>query len=57
MDVDTRGFATAVGQDATVTVTVGCRLDLADLSVPAVPGSMLLQTTMSSPIDTWRERS
>lgn len=57
VDVDAGGFATAVGQAASVTVTVGCRLDLADLSVPAVPGSMLLRKTMSSPIDTWRERS
>jgi hypothetical protein len=49
-------FARAVGQDATVSVTVACRLDLSDLSVPGVPGSRLIQATMTSPIDTWRQR-
>ena len=55
--VDSAGFATAVGEDAFVSVTVGCRLDLSDLSVPGVPGSRVLRATMSSPLDTWRERS
>lgn len=54
--VDAAGFAVAVGQDAAVAVTVSCRLDLGDLSVPGVPGSRTLRATMSSPIDTWRER-
>ena len=55
--VDAGGFQTAVGQDATVAVSVTCRLDLSDLAVPGVPGSRTLRATMSSPIDTWRERS
>lgn len=54
--VDTSGFAVQVGQPAEVTVTVSCRLDLSDLSLP-VPGSRLIRATISSPIDTWRERS
>ena len=54
--VDTSQFNRAVGETATVTVTVQCRLDLADLSVPGVPGSRLIKATTSSPIDTWRER-
>ena len=55
--VDASGFQTAVGQDAHVAVTVTCRLDLSDLAVPGVPGSRTLRATMSSPLDTWRERS
>jgi Flp pilus assembly protein TadG len=55
--VDAGGFQTAAGQDATVAVTLTCRLDLSDLAVPGVPGSRTLRATMSSPIDTWRERS
>lgn len=55
--VDTAGFQTPVGQPATVAVTVECRLDLSDLSVPAVPGSKIIGASMSSPLDTWRERS
>lgn len=54
--VDTSQFSRTVGETATVTVTVHCRLDLSDLSVPGVPGSRSIKATMSSPIDTWRER-
>jgi len=54
--VDASQFSRAVGEAATVAVTVQCRLDLSDLSVPAVPGSRLVKATMTSPIDTWRER-
>ena len=54
--IDTGQFNRAVGQDATVSVTVTCRLDLSDLSVPGVPGSRLIKATVTSPIDTWTER-
>lgn len=54
--VDTSGFRVPTGQPADVVVTVTCRVDLADLSVPGVPGSRLITATMTSPIDTWRER-
>lgn len=53
----TTGFTVAVGQDATVTVTVSCRLKLGDLAVPGVPGQRTISATMTSPLDTWRERS
>lgn len=54
--VDASQFSRTVGETATVSVTVHCRLDLSDLSVPGVPGSRLIEATMTSPIDTWRER-
>lgn len=57
VNVDVGGFAQAVGRDASVDVTVECRLDLSDLSIPWVPGSRLLRASMSSPLDNWRERS
>ncbi len=57
VEVDTSGFHIRVGQAASVDVTVTCRLDLSDLSVPGVPGSRTLTASMSSPLDTWRERS
>lgn len=53
--IDTRAFQTAVGEPGAVAATVTCRLDLTDLSAP-VPGSRPIQATMSSPVDTWRER-
>lgn len=54
--VDTSGFRVPTGQPADVTVTLSCRVDLADLLVPGVPGSRVIQASMTSPIDTWRER-
>ena len=54
--VDASQFSRTVGETATISVTVQCRLDLSDLSVPGVPGSRLIKATMTSPIDTWRER-
>jgi len=55
VQVDTADFSKQPGQPGLVTVTVSCRVDLSDLSVPGVPGSRLLTATMSSPIDTWRQ--
>lgn len=57
VSVSSAGFSAPVGEAATVSVTVACRLDLSDLSVPGVPGSRVIRARMSSPIDTWRERS
>ncbi|MER6971177.1 TadE family protein [Nocardioides sp. NPDC000445] len=57
VSVSTAAFRVPVGQAADVTVTVSCRLDLSDLSVPGIPGSRVVRATMSSPIDTWRERA
>ncbi|MER7070661.1 TadE/TadG family type IV pilus assembly protein [Terrabacter sp. NPDC000476] len=56
MSVDTTGFAAPVGTAAQVTATVTCEVDLADLSVPGVPGSKTVTATMRSAIDTYRER-
>jgi Flp pilus assembly protein TadG len=56
VDVDTRDFNKQPGVPGSVNVIVSCRLDLSDLAVPGVPGSRVMRATMSSPIDTWRER-
>lgn len=55
--VDTDAFSEAVGRDSTVGVTIACRLDLSDLSLPGMPGSRILRASMTSPLDTWRERT
>lgn len=54
--VDTSDFNKQPGVPGSVGVTVACRLDLSDLVVPGVPGTRVMRATMSSPIDTWRER-
>jgi Flp pilus assembly protein TadG len=56
VSVDIADFDKQPGVPGKVGVTVSCRLDLSDLAVPGVPGSRVLRATMSSPIDTWRER-
>jgi Flp pilus assembly protein TadG len=57
VSVDTSDFSKPIGEPGQVTVTVECRLDLSDLSVPGVPGSRIISATMTSPLDTWRGRS
>lgn len=54
--LDTSGFGAPVGTPASVAATVTCRVNLAGL-LPAVPGSIVLSSTSSSPLDTYRERT
>lgn len=54
--INVSDFAKPVGQPGAVAATVQCLLDLDDLSVPGVPGSRLVKATITSPLDTWRER-
>ena len=56
VSIDVSDFAKPIGQPGAVAATVQCRLDLADLSVPGIPGSRLITATSTSPIDSWRER-
>jgi Flp pilus assembly protein TadG len=55
--VSSTGFGARVGDDASVTVTVLCHLNLSDLTyIPGLPGSRAIEATMTSPIDRWRSR-
>lgn len=56
VSVDSSGFASPVGTPATVTATVTCVVYLSDVAVPGLPGSKTITATMTSPIDTYRER-
>lgn len=53
--VDTSGFAVPVGQPASVSATVTCDVVAADLGIPG-RGSVRVEATMSSPLDTYRGR-
>jgi hypothetical protein len=55
--VDTAGFSVPVGQPAQVRVDVTCVVELADLSVPGMPGSWTLKQSWSSALDTYRGRT
>lgn len=56
VSVDTSGFAVPVGSPASVSATVTCQLVVADLSLPGIPGTIAVQATMTSPLDTYRGR-
>lgn len=55
--VDVGGFAKPVGTVATVSVTVVCDMLTSDLGLVGVPGTMRIEATMVSPLDTYRERT
>ena len=58
IDIDTSGFARPVGTPATVTVTLNCDVNTADLAaLPGIPATMPIQASMTSPLDTYRERT
>jgi Flp pilus assembly protein TadG len=53
---DTSGFGTPVGEPAAVRVTVRCVVEMADIAVPGMPGTMTLSSSFVSPLDTYRSR-
>lgn len=55
--VDASGFAAPLGQPASVGVQVSCRVRLADLTLPGLPGSRILSDRALSPLDPYRGRS
>ncbi|WP_232550073.1 TadE/TadG family type IV pilus assembly protein [Propioniciclava soli] len=54
--VDTSQFNRPVGTPATITATISCHVPTSDLSLPGVPGTMLVEASQTSPLDTYRER-
>jgi hypothetical protein len=56
VEVNTAAFGVPVGTPATVTATVGCRVAFADLLLPGLRGSIDLQATGASALDTYRSR-
>lgn len=56
VSIDTSGFAIMVGQPAKVTAQVTCVVDLADLIGFGIPGSITVEATSVSALDTYRRR-
>jgi len=54
--VDTSGFARPVGTPATVSVTITCVVNLSDVAIPGLPGTLPITETISSPLDTYSGR-
>ena len=55
--IPTSGFTTPLGEPASVTVTVHCRVNLSDIAIPGMPGSKVLTGSFTSSIDQYRQRS
>ena len=53
--INTAGFRIPVGQPANVSATISCSLNLNDLQLPGL-GPKVITATMTSPLDTFRER-
>jgi len=57
VSIDTSGFAAPVGTPAMVRATVTCVVNLSDVAVPGLPGTQSITATMTSPLDTYRQRA
>lgn len=53
--LDLTGFDKPPGAPASVTATITCRLTSSDLGLPGLP-ELQISSTMTSPVDTYRER-
>lgn len=54
--IDAAGFSARVGQASSVRAQVTCRVPVADLVLPGLPGSHDLSASAVSPIDRFRQR-
>ncbi|CAA9411080.1 MAG: hypothetical protein AVDCRST_MAG75-2754 [uncultured Propionibacteriaceae bacterium] len=54
--VSTEAFVVPVGQPATVTSTVSCRVVFSDVLLPGMPGSLVIRSTGAAALDTYRSR-
>lgn len=55
--IDTSQWSRSPGTPARVSTTIECRIGLADLSIPGVPGSKAVRATATSALDQYRVRS
>ncbi|MBB1484647.1 pilus assembly protein [Tessaracoccus sp. MC1865] len=54
VDTDATGVARALGTQAAVTVSITCAVELADISLPFIPGTISVTAERASPVDPLR---
>lgn len=54
--IDSSGLNAPLGQVGIVRATVSCAVNLADVTIPGLPGTKTLTATATSPVDAYRER-
>lgn len=57
VSVDAAALRNAPGEPGEARVQVQCSLDLSDVLIPGMPGSVQIDREASSPVDTYRDRS
>ena len=56
VSIDTSGYSVPVGTPASVSATIVCILDVSDVAIPGLPGSLTITRSANSPLDTYRGR-
>jgi Flp pilus assembly protein TadG len=56
IEVNTAGFGVPVGTPATITTSIDCRVAVADLLLPRIPGGVDVIASGASALDTYRSR-
>ena len=56
VSIDTSGYSVPVGTPASVSATIVCILDVSDVAIPGLPGTITITRSASSPLDTYRGR-
>lgn len=56
VSIDGSGINASIGQVGTVSATISCTLNLSDIALPGLPGTKLITSTATSPVDPFRER-
>lgn len=56
VQVDTSGFGAPIGEPASVTVEVACRVTYADIDLLGVPADRQMSASFTSPLDQYRIR-
>jgi Flp pilus assembly protein TadG len=56
VNINGAGIDVPIGQVGTVSATVTCTLDLSDIALPGLPGTKVVTSTATSPVDPFRER-
>ena len=51
------GLTAPLGTTGTVSATVNCKVSLSDITIPGIPGSRMMTSDASSPVDAYRERN
>lgn len=56
IDISTTGFQVEVGRPASISAHIRCTVMFSDVLLPGMPGSLVVEASSSSALDTYRSR-